>query len=147
MLLTKPEHSLKAIEYYLEKIIPRNTHINVINPKKILLQLLPEIAKQKNCTIQTNNNKEFLKKIIENKTYAQKQPELNIIELDYITEDGGLITPTQFNKNIPTIGISSINNLTTNNSQNYDFIKPDKIVSEIGIYKPENIIQEINAFS
>jgi len=127
MHITKTQHSMYSLEYYLDKTILKNTKIST--------------------NIKTNQLKKIIQKIIENKNCKiTNQADINLIELEHITPGGGLITPQKLPE-ANFIGICSITNWTKKNPSDLDFIKLDKIITEIGIYTPENLELEINAFS
>lgn len=147
MLVLKQEHSLKTIEYYLDRAIPKGSHVRAINPGPILTQLLPNIAKQKNCTISIQNaNTQILKQAIRLGIYSEQNPDLTIIELDHITPQGGLIKPTKL-PNTPLIGVASVLSWKTKAPETHDFIKTQKTITELGINTPEHLEQELISYA
>ncbi len=144
------DHAPYAIQHFLHKIVPKGGVICAIHSKSILARTLAKIAKEKNCKIiNINGTKEATEKFLKAGVLAEGlQPDIYLTEPEGFTQGGAIINPDEtehLNNNTELIGVGSALQWTKNTPANYDFIPLTKIVSELGIHKPEHLEQEINA--
>ena len=150
-LIRHLDNALNAISYHLDSAIPRGSIICAHYPKGILGNVLPVIAKEKNCKIiSVHGTKqataEFLK--------ADLLINAPITEADvFLTEpggfsaDGALVLPHEKLPHTEFIAVGSILQWTDQRPASHDLCTVSKIITEIGIYKPEQLKKEINASS
>ena len=146
-----PQHAGYALSYHLEKAIPRGSVIYALFPKTILGQLLPPIAKKKNCTvISFYGTHEATLNLLKTGKYDKSLPEPDIIltEPDGFALGGALFKPeeTKIVNGLPLVCIGSSHQWMPILPATHDLVQVQKIISEHGIHTPEQI-EEIISFS
>jgi len=142
-----------AISYHLERAIPKGGVVCAFFPKSILAQILPKIAKEKNCkVISVNGTRKattalMAAGVIDNQTKVE-DADIYITEPNGFTPGGALATPEEEKvlKNFDVIGVGSYFQATKRLPADHDFIKLTKIISELGIHSPEQFHTELSAF-
>ncbi len=138
------QNALYAIQYNLEKILPKGGTACVLFPKNILENILPAAAKEKNCKIILIQGPKILasnllkERLLEPNT--NKEADVYITEPAGFTPGGALVEPNEVKQlqNLPVIGVGSALQWTMRAPAEYDYIVLSKIVTETGIHSPED---------
>ena len=131
-LLKHFQNAEYAIGHHLEKILPKGGTVGVLYPKTILKKLLPGAAKNKRCKI----------------VYTG-EADIWLTEPDGLAEGGGWFRPEELSavQNIEAVGIGSIYQWVKIPPETHDRAPLQKVITEIGVYTPENLEQELSVFS
>lgn len=145
------ESALGAISYHLEKIIPRGGIICAYHPKGILGNILPVIAKEKNCKVITvHGTKHAVTELMAAGVLSTGNPaeaDIFLAEPDGLSADGALFKPHEAS-DLPhkeIIAIGSALQFTKERPASHDIAPVYKIVTELGIHSAEHLGKEITS--
>lgn len=153
-LLRHFEHALSAISYHLEKVVPKGGIVCAYHPKGILANVLPQIAKEKNCEIiSIHGTKEAVENFLKAGVLSNHKPseaDIFLAEPDGLSSDGALFKPHE-TLDLPhkeIIAVGSALQFTKERPATHDIAAVYRIVTELGVYSPEHLEKEItSAFS
>lgn len=142
--LSLPENRSYALAYHLESLLPKNGLVEIINPKEILSSLLPAIALQQNCRVKCRGASDEFRRVFAklNLLAADGVPDVVLMEPDFLTEGGALVLP-QAARAGPLVGVCSIDKWTKSNPNTHDFVPLTKIVTELGVFSPSSLKEEL----
>lgn len=151
-LIKQKEYINDSLKYYLDQAIPKGSIICAIYPKKILTELLPQIAKEKHCKIiNIYGTKELTRTLLKTNLLAaeNQKPDLFITEPDALTPGGALVKPNELSslQDKKLIGITTTQQWTNEKPETHDYIPLHLTITELGIHTPENLDEELNASS
>ena len=141
-----------ALEYYLNKVIPKSGTVCVISPKKYLTSFLPRIAKEKKCSLFVINAQlDFLKTLLDNKvpyvcpSYLP-EADVHLIEPQGITNGGILVSPNDAKvaQHNGLTAVVSASHWSSDSHPSLDMISAKNIVSELGILTQEKFEEEVS---
>ena len=140
--LRLPERRSYAFAYHLGTILPKNGIVEVLSPGPILKSLISQVAFQKQCKVLCRDV-ELKHELAQAGILAQGgTPDVVLIESDFLTEGGVLVLP-QIAQNTSLVGICSVEKWTKSNPSTHDFVPLRKIVTEVGIFSPEDLKREL----
>ncbi len=153
-LLRHFENALSAISYHLEKVVPKGSIVCAYHPKGILANVLPQIAKSKNCKIiSIQGSKEAIENFLKAgvlSNYKPSEADVFLAEPDGLSSDGALFLPKEA-RDLPhkeIIAVGSVLQFTKERPATHDIASVHRMVTELGIYSPEHLEKEItSAFS
>ena len=141
------ENALYALNYHLEKIIPKGGIICAIYPKTILQTILPSIAEQKNCKVMLiGGTPEIIKTLKEKGILIEAgHADIYLTEPDGFNEEGAFVKPqeTEVLMNYNTIAIGSIYQWTDIPPATHDSVPIEKTITEAGILMPEQLKESL----
>jgi len=154
ILLRHFENALSAISYHLEKVVPKGGIVCTYHPKGILANVLPSIAKEKNCKIiSIHGTKEAVENFLKAGVLSNNKPaeaDVFLAEPDGLSSDGALFKPHE-TPDLPhkeIIAVGSAFQFTKERPATHDIASVHRMVTELGIHSPEHLEKEItSAFS
>ncbi len=136
------ENRTYALSYYLQEVIPKGCVIEAF-PGPILSAILPSVAMQKNCKVKCSALAHELARL---NLLANSNPELTIVEPAFFVEGGALVAPGSVSSLQNLVGVGSVSQWTAENPADLDFVPLAKVVTEIGVFSPEEFVNEIKLF-
>jgi len=142
-------HARYALAHHLSSIIPYGSVVAVYHAKDTLADILPEVAKERNCTVIAIEPGKRAQRAFHDAGILSDTGHADIIltEPAGFTKGGALVAPPETKelegKNV--IGVGSILQWTTESPAHYDFVPLTYIVTEIGAHTPEQLYEEITS--
>jgi len=144
-------NSLYAISYYLEKALPTGGVVKAYFPKEILGSILPVVAKEKNCKIiSIGGSKHATAELLKAGVLVNGDFEADVVlvEPDGMTAEGALLKPEEAKQmKQEAVAVGSISKWASKSPASHDTVQVTKTITELGIFSPEQLEQELSASS
>ncbi|MBW2970244.1 hypothetical protein KY309_00465 [Candidatus Woesearchaeota archaeon] len=146
-LMRQIEHIKYALSYYLDKAIPKGAVICALYPKKLLQNILPEVALNKHCKVICIGAPELSKELMQKGLLEDNaEPDIYLTEPDGICPEGAIVKPqeTELLKQYKTYAVSSTMQFTEKTPQTHDCVEVYKTITEKGIMTTEQLTSSLS---
>lgn len=136
------ENRTYALSYYLQQVIPKGGVVEAF-PGPLLSAILPSVALQKNCKVKCLALAHELARL---NLLANSAPDLTIVEPVFFVEGGALVQPGFVSSFQNLVGVGSVSQWTDENPASLDFVPLSKTVTEIGVFSPDEFLNELRLY-
>jgi len=123
--------------------------VAVYHAKDTLANILPEIAKERNCTVIAIEPGKQAQRAFRDAGILSDASNADIILIEPagFTKGGALVAPSEAKdlEGKKVVGVGSILQWTTELPAHYDFVPLTHIITEIGVHTPEHLHEEITS--